>query len=203
MPYKNKKDYLEYQMKFRKKRRDQNLCTFCGIKLNEENVNLHVCIKCRRMKLQTTRAFQRKMIARGICSECYKNPIDCQRSERYCTHCLDMKNSALKKRNAKLKDQVFHTYGGYRCNCCGEIRKTMLQLDHIKNDGYKYRKIQGTGYRLYHWIVQNNFPSDFQILCANCNHSKRINHGICEHQTEKQNLIKEAEKIVDMERVLS
>lgn len=84
----------------------------------------------------------------------------------------------------KIKDQCFAAYGGYICKCCGITEPTMLALDHIENDGYKHRKEMGYrgGIGIYLWIIRNQFPSMFQVLCYNCNQSKRINGGICAHQ---------------------
>jgi hypothetical protein len=34
--------------------------------------------------------------------------------------------------------------------------------------------------RFYRWLITNNFPDDFQILCHNCNYAK--SHGGCPHK---------------------
>jgi hypothetical protein len=80
----------------------------------------------------------------------------------------------------ELRDIVVSHYGG-KCICCGETMKSFLQIDHINNDGNICRKVNGRGTRFYKWIIRNNFPDTLQILCANCNISKRINNGVCEH----------------------
>ena len=77
---------------------------------------------------------------------------------------------------------------GNRCACCGEHRYTMLQIDHINNDGYIERAGR-TAYsgRLARKVLVAIDPSlRYQILCANCNHSKARNSGTCEHKTEKR-----------------
>ena len=40
------------------------------------------------------------------------------------------------------------------------------------------------GANLMHWIIVNNFPTGFQILCHNCNFAKGIvrNNNKCPHQ---------------------
>ena len=79
------------------------------------------------------------------------------------------------------------------CNCCGEnFHIDFLALDHIKGRkamnsepelvrlGYHSKK---TGLRLYEWIIENNFPKGFQILCHNCNFAKGLtNNNKCPHQ---------------------
>lgn len=66
------------------------------------------------------------------------------------------------------------------CVCCKETDLDMLEMDHINGGGTKHRKEIGT--RLSIWLIKNNFPSGFQILCANCNKSKYRNNGICSHK---------------------
>jgi len=67
------------------------------------------------------------------------------------------------------------------CRCCGESNSAFLAIDHIagrkKMDsepelvklGYSSSLISGT---LQRWIIVNNFPKGFQILCHNCNIAK-------------------------------
>lgn len=91
-----------------------------------------------------------------------------------------------------LKDEVFSAYGGYVCSCCGETEPMFLAIDHVNNDGAAHRReIAGsegityrgaTGKRTYYWLVKHKFPAGFQVLCANCNHGKHRNGGICPHQ---------------------
>lgn len=89
-----------------------------------------------------------------------------------------------REKNARLKKLVYDHYGN-KCNCCGETRKTMLRIDHVNNDGYKDRAGRGSATnRLYAKIIKLGFPDDYQILCMNCNFSKKRNGGVCEHITE-------------------
>ena len=65
--------------------------------------------------------------------------------------------------------------------------KEFLVLDHINNDGAAHRKSMknksdGFGIQLYRWIIKNNFPPIFQVLCANCNMGKEMNGGVCPHK---------------------
>ncbi len=86
------------------------------------------------------------------------------------------------ERHRKHKLQVFEHYG-MQCSCCGESVYEFLTIDHMNNDGAKHRKAIGEGgSAIYHWLVKNDFPEGFQILCYNCNCGKRINSGICPHQ---------------------
>ena len=85
-----------------------------------------------------------------------------------------------------IKKQVFEHYG-LKCVCCGENIYEFLTLDHIGGGGQKHRKeVLGdkshTNVPSYHkWIVKNNFPPLFQILCFNCNITKGL-YGKCPHK---------------------
>lgn len=85
----------------------------------------------------------------------------------------------------RLQDQTIMAYGGYVCACCGETEPLFLTLDHINNDGGKFRKKYGFknhGPKFYKWLRDNGYPSGYQVLCSNCNHGKHRNKGICPHQ---------------------
>jgi hypothetical protein len=81
-----------------------------------------------------------------------------------------------------LRDKVLDHYGAV-CTCCGETERAFLTVDHIKNDGSKHRKEIhcNNGSTLYSWLVKNNFPDGFQILCRNCNWAK-FTLGKCPHK---------------------
>jgi len=82
----------------------------------------------------------------------------------------------------KLKTKVFSHYG-MRCNCCGENNYLFLSIDHVLGDGAQHRREEniGGGNKLYLWLVKNNYPSDFQLLCHNCNQSKGTG-PLCAHK---------------------
>ncbi len=85
--------------------------------------------------------------------------------------------------NKKLKDAVYDAYG-YQCACCGEAEEMFLTIDHINNDGAEHRRSTGIktgGTRFYRWLIKNNFPEGFQVLCWNCQWGKVKNNGVCPH----------------------
>ena len=56
----------------------------------------------------------------------------------------------------------------------------------MNNDGAKHRKEIGHGGSLmYSWLIKNNFPPGFQLLCMNCNFAKGIHGGICPHTKDQ------------------
>ena len=108
----------------------------------------------------------------------------CKPSTSYPSHKIRKESRQL------LRVEVLRIYGG-KCNCCGEAEQQFLQIDHINNDGYKHRREILKGRPIYEWLKMMGFPKDeFQLLCANCNYSKRLNNGVCIHKLlDKDNLI--------------
>jgi hypothetical protein len=78
-----------------------------------------------------------------------------------------------------IKKTVFKHYSPNReikCATCGISDLSLLTIDHINNDGYKDRKnnpaFRCGGHTLYRWLIINDYPVGFQILCHNCNWKK-------------------------------
>lgn len=84
------------------------------------------------------------------------------------------------KYNKKLRASVLVAYGG-KCTCCGEDHPNFLAIDHVNNDGAEHRKTVGSGGPMYRWLIKNDFPEGFQVLCHNCNVAKAF-YGPCPHQ---------------------
>lgn len=89
----------------------------------------------------------------------------------------------MKGYNLKNKMIVIshYTYGKNTCvwnEGCNISDPDMLAVDHINNNGAEHRKqffnSTGSGIVLYRWIIINNFPEGFQILCHNHNIKKEL-----------------------------
>jgi hypothetical protein len=78
------------------------------------------------------------------------------------------------------RERVIAHYGG-QCVCCGEDTFEFLSLDHKNGGGELHRAEVGQGSKMIDWIIQNDFPDIFQILCHNCNQATGY-YGICPHQ---------------------
>ena len=127
------------------------------------------------------------------CKECTKERT---RTRYYGPMYAEIKgrqNDAARKRTSLIKALVFAKYSGgdgYRCACCGETELIFLTLDHIHNDGNEFRRKTfgrhtAAGFTTYSWLFKNGCPEGFQVLCANCNHGKRMNNGVCPHQVRR------------------
>ena len=76
------------------------------------------------------------------------------------------------------------------CNCCALNEYEFLEMDHIipKREMERDSNMFKIGFRsklggeqLLDWIIRNNFPKGFQILCSNCNFAKG-KLGKCPHE---------------------
>lgn len=96
------------------------------------------------------------------------------------------------KQRCRFEALDYYSRGKLCCNCCGEKTYPFLVIDHVNNDGAEHRREIGS--QIYQWLKKNNYPEGFQVLCVNCNHGKRVNNGVCPHQTNNifpDNKIKE------------
>jgi hypothetical protein len=105
----------------------------------------------------------------------------------------------------KVRVEVLQHYSGKEmpdCRCCGESELDFLQIDHTKGDGAAHRreigmaqgnegqvakqnqKVNIGGNGLPYWLKKNGWPEGFQVLCANCNYSKRIGR-YCVHELKR------------------
>lgn len=95
----------------------------------------------------------------------------------------DRMNSLNRRKHQEARNAVFEAYGGYKCKCCGVTEPAFLSIDHINNDGAEHKREYRlrTSTEVYRWLIKNNYPTGFQVLCMNCQWGKRV-HGVCPHQ---------------------
>ncbi len=87
----------------------------------------------------------------------------------------------FKKVRDDLKKEVLAFYSENpkhpACRKCGIDDIDVLCIDHIHNDGGKFRKESKGGMggaNVYRWLRKNNFPEGHQTLCMNCNLKKEL-----------------------------
>lgn len=82
--------------------------------------------------------------------------------------------------NKRIKVLSAYCDGELKCSCvkCNETNPRFLSIDHINNDGADHRKSIGGGSYLYDWLIKNDFPKGFRVMCYNCNLSLGF-FGIC------------------------
>jgi len=143
-------------------------CRDCGIEINETTsfrsylkTKNHICKQCDSKKKQISN------------KKLYDNNKD---SSKY----KQTKSETGKKFRTNQKQKIINAYGG-KCICCGETNKEFLTIDHINGKGRQHRRELGGSSFLYKYIIDNNFPTEFRLLCMNCNFAIGM-YGYCPHQ---------------------
>lgn len=140
-----------------------------------------------------SRAYTKELYDRrreaNLCIQCGKNPPEY--TDR-CDKCYDRYKVLQKQSRVKLKEAAFKAYGGYTCACCNEAKAPcFLQLDHVNGDGCSHLGASGKrlkGDSLYRWLQKNNYPPEFQVLCADCNFAKG-NEVECPHKEQTRSML--------------
>lgn len=121
----------------------------------------------------------------GVCTTCGSERME---GRMKCATCC----ARAVRRQRRYRHQVFETYGGYKCACCGETEYDFLTIDHVNNDGAEHRKRLTQKGGMYRDIVKQGFPAGvYQVLCMNCNWGKR-RCGVCPHQMMKCEAVSDA-----------
>jgi hypothetical protein len=95
----------------------------------------------------------------------------------------------------KRKELVIEHYSHGTNKCmwegCDVTDMDMLTLDHIDGNGAEHRKEIGYSGTLYYgWLIKNNYPDGYQVLCFNHQRKKQIlNHEYIKR--EKQNCVEQ------------
>lgn len=145
----------------RRRNRLNGYCS-CGRKL--ATGDRFKCERCRDRKSRYNK--ERGRIKMAQWRECHKDRLELQRKER----------------SLSQKMRIFKAYGGCVCACCGDTHLEFLTLNHLNGGGNKHRKEVKN---LYRWIIRNNFPPGFNVLCMNCNFAEGKAEGGCPHKRER------------------
>lgn len=149
-----------------------------------------ICIRCLEDK--DLNQFQQVKSRNGtsrLLNQCRTCLVELDRARRARQRARDPIGYKAHQRNYdrtrrhEVRLQVIQAYGG-RCACCGESNFYFLQLDHIKGGGGKHRKTIGrssNSTHFYRWLIEQQFPKGFRLLCANCNCALGY-YGFCPHQ---------------------
>lgn len=83
----------------------------------------------------------------------------------------------------EIKKEVIAHYSNNSMSCahCGNNDLDVLCIDHIENNGAQDRKENNiscrginNGVQIHDVLKRKNFPTGYQVLCANCNLKKEI-----------------------------
>jgi len=159
-------------------RKTASLCTTCG---NQAASGKNVCQPCANRISVVQKRNRDTNVASNLCIQCGGNL--CSSTGKRCQICIDKRNEWYQGSTTQEKDKVrrdghraavIEHYGG-KCIECDESRPLRLAIDHMNNDGNKHRKkINKCGSGFFKWLVDNDFPEGFQVLCHNCNVEKHL-----------------------------
>lgn len=139
------------------------LCSCCGKpKLPGKNG----C--ARKMGYNTKNHYKNK--AANTCLYCGEER---QLGHAYCAKHVLFNKKRGKARRDENRKLVLEYYSNKQLKCacsgCSENQIEFLTIDHINGGGRKHRETTGKGSGLYRWLVKNNFPAGYRVLCTNCN----------------------------------
>jgi len=111
-----------------------------------------------------------------------------ENSELVCSSCRSFARDAQRqtlKRDAPdplevVRRRLIDGYGG-ACTCCGERELAFLTLEHVLGNGAAHRKRTKCTRAMYLEVIEAGFPSDFTVLCMNCNWAGR-GGALCPHK---------------------
>lgn len=173
-----------------KEYRSQGLCAGCGV-LPSTKYYCNPCTNRRKLKKDASKDITLKRIrdvyasrkAEGLCVRCGSQKDN---NDASCNNCLSKKR--IEQKNKKIK--CISHYSDSTCGCCGESEFIFLTIDHIDGGGNTHRREIGgnsgkkpyANSKLYAWLIRNEFPEGFQVLCFSCNRGKWMNDGVCPHK---------------------
>lgn len=195
MPYKNKEDNKSYQKEYQKK----------WSKLNPDKRKMY-SKKYYDNNTDSMRDYSKEYYKENkeeVNKKCrdkyHENPeIEKERCKKKYYKNTDLSRERGRMKYYEYRNDLLNMYGNI-CACCGESNNDILTLDHINNDGHKYIvEGQNRGSRTSSErkrALKEYKPDEFQILCANCNNSKKRNNGVCWHINKEDNRSKETLRI--------
>jgi len=143
------------------------------------------CEICSQKHASQIRTRKLQYVLEGRCHTCGKprDNLNVQRCSRCTNRTRPKAIIAGKARRQADKLLVFNAYGGCKCACSGCLESNIkfLTIDHINNNGTSERKNFGSGGIFYKYLIKNNYPAGYQVLCYNCNCGRGANGGICPH----------------------
>jgi hypothetical protein len=171
------------------------MCKNCGVqdislfdKITKRGLISYRCSKCRRDSVNKSSRKYRARYNEEQRIRRRSNPeIHRKKYKIWYNMNADKRCEYMKKLRQEVKEKVLNHYSqeGLHCACPGGCQETNIKflcLDHINGGGKQHRiKIKARGSAFYTWIIKNNFPDGYRVLCHNCNHALGA-HGKCPHQ---------------------
>jgi hypothetical protein len=114
------------------------------------------------------------------CKSCLKEAVSA-RQKNLTEEQREKRRSYTREWERRQRLQAIEHYGG-KCDCCGESRYEFLAIDHIDGGGVRHRREDNIP-NIARWLITNNYPDGFRVLCHNCNSAIGF-YGYCPHTKE-------------------
>lgn len=133
------------------------------------------CNRCKQFKTPEEFSCNRRK-KDGL--DIYCKPCAVKRCREYFLRKPQVQRAYKRQWISEQKEKVFLHYSGGKIGCvsCNYSDQRALSIDHINGDGAEHRR-EIKHENIYRWIVKNNFPSGFQVLCMNCQFIKGLENG--------------------------
>lgn len=98
---------------------------------------------------------------------------------------------AADRQRVKFIVLSYYSGGKPRCSCpgCNETEINRLCMDHVNGGGRNHREKENlAGSKIYRWLMKNNFPPGYRVLCHNCNSSLGY-YGYCPHNGKETRIL--------------
>jgi predicted nucleic acid-binding Zn ribbon protein len=174
----NKKNRLQKKERYLKNRKLKN-CVICGKtffghgKSCSEDCRKKYYNQPRKKYKYISKYVKKYGVSKNciICSKTFISLNHTKTCSKECSKTLQLKTlrEYHRKRFHELQLIVFKHYSHNKleCACCGENHLEFLSLDHIVP--LFNRKKKRDMYKLFLYLINNNFPEGYQILCTGCN----------------------------------
>ena len=131
--------------------------------------------KNREQAIRHAREYREKNLPK--IAEYEKTPNRRDMHERYDINHIEERRARDRQHYQDLKRIVFEHYGK-KCQWpdgCDVSDPDMLQIDHVDGHGGKERRRGIICRTLYAFLIKNDFPKGYRLLCANHNWKHRAN----------------------------
>ncbi len=173
MPYKDKQKEIEYNREWKRKWR-------------EDNPELS-----KQQQKERSKRYREK------------HPGNLAQKRHYYKYRDQNIERVVKSNRARYRDRRLNCieHYGNKCECCGENNIEFLAIDHINGGGLHHRKeIASKNMNIFEWLIKNNYPHGFRVLCHNCN-SSHGHYGYCPHQIDRGEITREqANEVIEQLR---
>lgn len=140
-------------------------CERCHLQYQPRSWHQKYCQSCQKVK---AKEWTENAIA--------KRPEYYQRKAR--------ENAWRYRLTVKVKVLGHYSNQTFTCGCCGESERDFLTINHLDGEGNRQSKELGiprSSHRLCEWLIRNEFPAGYQVLCMKCNVAKGL-YGACPHK---------------------